>query len=129
MGGGQPFGLFVTVTKKKYVALKVGIADSLPREIPILKALNTQAEDLGVENISRLLDVFTITGPNGSHSCYTTNLAVGNLRECSFSRLFRLDVARILVYELTLAVAYVHSRGFVHGSLCNLHLHSHRRSY
>ncbi|OAR01410.1 hypothetical protein LLEC1_04069 [Akanthomyces lecanii] len=116
-GGWSTVWLVRDCHEKKYVALKVGIADSLPREIPILKALNTQAQDPGAENVPRLLDVFTIDGPNGSHPCYTTVLALGNLRECSFSRLFRLDVARILVYELTLAVAFVHSQGFVHGDI------------
>lgn len=98
----------------------MGIADSLSREVPTIRALNAHAKGPGAENISRLLDVFTINGPNGSHPCYTSVLALGNLRECCFSRLFPLDVARMSVYELTLAVAYVHSRGFVQGGLCQL---------
>ncbi|EFY89586.1 protein kinase domain protein [Metarhizium acridum CQMa 102] len=65
----------------------------------------------------RVLDEFRIEGPNGSHPCYTTAPALCSRRESSFSRFFRLDVARALAYELTLAVAYVHSVGYVHGDI------------
>ena len=119
-GGWSTVWLVYDADEKRYLALKVGIADSSSHELPTLRALNAHAKGPGAENISPLLDVFTINGPNGSHACYTSVLALGNLRECCFSRLLPLDVARILVYELTLAVAYVHSRGFVHGGLCQL---------
>lgn len=122
-GGWSTVWLVHDADEQKYLALKVGIVDSLPREIPILRALGNQAHGPGAERTPRLLDVFTISGPNGSHPCYTTTLALGDLRECSFSRLFRHDVARILAYELTLAVAYVHAQGFVHGGLRHPHLH------
>lgn len=102
--------------KERYRKLKVGIADSLPQEASVLRALHTQERRVpGSETIPRLLDTFTINGPNGSHPCYVTTLALGDLAESKFSCLFRRDVARALAYELTLAVAYVHSRGFVHG--------------
>ncbi|KAJ3485394.1 hypothetical protein NLG97_g6827 [Lecanicillium saksenae] len=42
---------------------------------------------------------------------------MSNLRKCSFSQLFHLSVARVMTYELTLAVAYIHSRGFAHGDI------------
>jgi hypothetical protein len=40
-----------------------------------------------------------------------------NLREVSFSHLFPLEVARGLSGGLAMAVAYIHSRGFVHGDI------------
>ena len=40
-----------------------------------------------------------------------------NLREVSFSHLFPLEVARALSGGLAMAVAYTHSRGFVHGDI------------
>ncbi|KID93285.1 protein kinase domain-containing protein, partial [Metarhizium majus ARSEF 297] len=114
-GGWSTVWLAHDFQKKQYVALKVGIADSLPHEVTVLHALGKQTTVPGSAAIPRVLDEFRIEGPNGSHPCYTTAPALCNLRESSFSRLFRLDVARALAYELTLAVAYVHSRGYVHG--------------
>lgn len=109
---------------KQLVAVKIGIADSLPHEIKILRKLDTRSAkhaDTPVTicplYIPRILDEFELKGPNGSHPCYTTVPALCNLRQSSFSRLFRPDVARALVYELCLAVAFVHSRGVVHGGL------------
>ncbi|KAF1732841.1 Serine/threonine-protein kinase spk-1 [Beauveria bassiana] len=116
-GGWSTVWLVHDSHMQRYLALKVGIADSLPREVPILRALSAQpkAQNLGFDSIPHLLDEFTVSGPNGSHPCYTTALALCNLRECSSSRLFYLDVARAMAYELVLAVAYVHSQNFVHG--------------
>ncbi|ODM15750.1 hypothetical protein SI65_08984 [Aspergillus cristatus] len=44
-------------------------------------------------------------------------LAWCNLREISFSRLFPLEVARALSGGLTLAIAYTHSQGYIHGDV------------
>lgn len=114
-GGWSTVWLAYDSREKRHVALKIGIADSLMREIPALRALKTANTKLGPIRVTPMLDVFTVDGPNGSHPCYTTTLALCNLRECSFSRLFRLDVARSLAYRLALAVAYIHSQGIVHG--------------
>ncbi|KAL1856546.1 hypothetical protein Plec18170_003514 [Paecilomyces lecythidis] len=40
-----------------------------------------------------------------------------NLREVSYSRLFSLEVARALSGSLALAVAHIHSQGYVHGDI------------
>lgn len=114
-GGWSTVWLAHDPLEKQYVAVKIGIADSLSHEVKTLRALATPTAGQACEPIPRVLDEFRIQGPNGSHPCYTTPVALCNLRECSFSRLFRLDVARTLAYELTLAVALVHSRGYVHG--------------
>ncbi|KAH9878067.1 hypothetical protein J1614_003284 [Plenodomus biglobosus] len=42
---------------------------------------------------------------------------VGSLAEAKFSRLFPIRVARALAAKLAIAVAFVHSRGFVHADL------------
>lgn len=69
----------------------------------------------GCDAIPIILDEFTVEGPNGVHPCYVTAPAQGNLREASFSRLFPIDVARALAAKLALAIAFVHSKGFIHG--------------
>ncbi|OAA34111.1 protein kinase domain-containing protein [Metarhizium rileyi] len=101
----------------QFVAAKVGVAGSLPNESKVLRALGSPPSDVCPDAIPQILNEFTINGPNGSHPCYITHPALCNLRQSSFSRLFRIDVARALAYELTLAVAFVHSRGFVHGDI------------
>jgi serine/threonine protein kinase len=107
---------------KRYVAVKVNIADSLPRETKVLKALSAPLPSSSPLHPGRglipvLLDEFKVQGPNGNHTCYTVTPAQCNLREVSFSRLFSLEVARALSYGLAQAVAYTHSRGYVHGGL------------
>ena len=105
---------------ERYVAVKVGIANSLPHETKVLRALSVPTSvpssvRAGLNSIPIPLDEFEVTGPNGTHPCYTTTPARCNLREVSFSRLFPLDVARALLGGLILAVAYMHSQGYVHG--------------
>ncbi|RAL12333.1 kinase domain protein [Aspergillus homomorphus CBS 101889] len=106
----------------RYVALKVGIADSISHEPHVLRALSAPAPapappHPGHKSVPQLLDEFELTGPNGTHRCYTTAPARCNLREVSFSRLFPLDVARALAGCLTIAIAYMHSRGYAHGDI------------
>lgn len=103
-----------------YVAVKVGIADSLPNEVKVLRALSTDLPSSspihrGRNLVASLLDEFKIDGPNGTHQCYTMTPARCNLSEISFSRLFPLEVARALSFGLVLAIGYTHSRGYVHG--------------
>ena len=117
-GGWSTVWLAHDCLEKQYVAVKVGIADSLPHEVNTLRALATSSAAVpGFQAIPRILDEFRVDGPNGSHPCYTTEPALCNLRESSSCCLFSLDVARALAYELTLAVSLVHSRGYVHGGM------------
>lgn len=112
---------------KRYVAIKVGISrPPLPqREPSVLRDLcnsrssshATYATIEASDAIPRIVDEFDIQGPNGVHTCYTMTPAQGNLNEASFSRLFPIQVARALAAKLVMTVAFVHSRGFVHGGL------------
>lgn len=102
----------------RYVVVKVCVPSSSPNEIKILRDLSAPTStpsSKGCDLITTLLDEFEIKGPNGMHPCYTMVPAQGNLREISFSRLFTTEVARAIAAELVLAVAFVHSRGYVHG--------------
>lgn len=110
----------------RFVALKVGISrSSLQREPDILRALHeakssSQLPGAALDQttctpLPRVFDTFEVRGPNGSHPCYTLTPAQGSLKEAKFSRLFPIGVARALAANLTTAVAFVHSRGFVHG--------------
>lgn len=114
----------------QYVAVKVGTAKSTPRETKILRDLSDSALESpskpsypatrsSLEPDCRLIpsvmDEFELSGPNGIHACYITMAAQSNLWETSYSRLFSREVARAISAALVLTVAYVHSRGYIHG--------------
>ncbi|EDN03184.1 predicted protein [Histoplasma mississippiense (nom. inval.)] len=91
-------------------------------EMKVLQALSAPrplslSAHPGRHSIPLPLDEFELQGPNGTHPCYTMTPARCNLREVSFSRLFPLEVARVLSACLTLGIAYMHSQGYVHGGL------------
>ncbi|PYI04456.1 kinase domain protein [Aspergillus sclerotiicarbonarius CBS 121057] len=112
-GGYSTVWLALDSCLHRYVAVKVGIADSLLQETNILRALANPGHD----SIPTPLDEFELHRPNGTHLCYTMIPARCNLQEASFSHLFRLEVTRVLSGSLTLAITYIHSRGYVHGDI------------
>ncbi|OAL56707.1 protein kinase [Pyrenochaeta sp. DS3sAY3a] len=125
-GGYSTIWLAQDERTKRYVAVKIGISSpSVPRrETEILQALhgastssNSGLDDNACDTLPKIHDAFDVCGPNGTHACYTMTPAQGSLKEASFSRLFPVRVARALAARLALAVAFVHSRGFVHGDL------------
>ncbi|KAF7712438.1 Protein kinase domain-containing protein [Penicillium ucsense] len=111
-----------------FVALKICVAKSSLREMEILIMLQlpgavlsqNPANTMIKAMIPTILDNFTIHGPNGSHPCYVTALAMASLsdtKEASRKRLFKPDVARSLAAQLALTLDYVHAQGVVHGDL------------
>lgn len=102
---------------KRYIAVKIKMADSPSRETKVLEALSAPPIHPGRDLVPVLLDEFEVQGPNGKHACYTVTPAQCNLREISFSRLFPIEIARALSYGLVEAVAYTRSQGFIHGGL------------
>lgn len=121
-GGYSTVWLARDTCLERYVAVKVGIANSALQETNILRALSMRSPSSmpvypGRSAIPLPLDEFELNGPNGKHTCYTVAPARCNLREVSYSRLFPLQVTRALSGGLTLAIAYMHSRGYAHGGL------------
>ncbi|KAF2872815.1 kinase-like domain-containing protein [Massariosphaeria phaeospora] len=128
-GGYSTIWLARDETAKHYVAVKIGISSpALPRREPeILRALHDSrsnpqppraAPDADAcTALPAIIDAFDVSGPNGTHACYTLTPAQGSLKEASFSRLFPIKVARALAAKLATAVAFIHSRGFVHGDI------------
>ncbi|KAF5972990.1 hypothetical protein FBULB1_8510 [Fusarium bulbicola] len=103
-----------------YVAVKVGTADADKDEVDILSRV--AMADTDETMIPRVLDCFTVKGPNGSHPCLVTTPARCSLidtKDASDSGLFQLDVARSLAVQVIKAVAHVHSRGYAHGASLN----------
>ncbi|KND93679.1 Serine/threonine-protein kinase spk-1 [Tolypocladium ophioglossoides CBS 100239] len=126
-GGYSTIWLAQDTRLKRYVAIKVGISTpSLSRREPsILRYLSgsrstSRAVPAAIDArdaIPCILDEFDIQGPNGTHECSAMAPAQGSLKEASFNRLFPIQVARALAAKLTIAVAFVHSQGFVHGDI------------
>lgn len=109
---------------QRYVAVKIAILrSSLPRREPqILEVLSGSSSSPKSPRAAKIcaalpsiLDTFDVRGPNRTHPCYTLTPAQGSLEEACFSDLFSVQVARALAAKLTIAVAFVHSQGFVHG--------------
>lgn len=104
----------------KYVAVKVGTAESNTREADVLHYLNYSSP---LEHPSRAMipsvqDRFVLHSPNGSHPCYVTAIAmcsVSGAKAASYRRIFQARTARSLIAQLVLAVEYIHSKGVVHG--------------
>lgn len=116
-GGYSTIWLARDTRMEKYVAVKIGIANVFLNETKILRALSSSSVHPGRQLIPLPLDEFEVRGPNGTHPCYTMTPAQCSLTDVSFSRLFPLEVARALAGGLTLAIAYIHSQGYVHGGL------------
>ncbi|CAG7997997.1 unnamed protein product [Penicillium salamii] len=120
-GGYSTVWLAHDTNSKHYVALKVGIADSPSEKTNHLRGIaqcpGSSNEHPGRDAIPLPLDEFEISGPNGTHHCYTMSPAQCNLREVSFSRLFPLEVTRALWFRLAQAIAYTHLQGYAHGGL------------
>ncbi|EEP78338.1 predicted protein [Uncinocarpus reesii 1704] len=129
-GGYSTTWLAWDLRLQKYAAVKVRSAGSPSNEARVLRVLSSSlgstspsssihssSEIRGLDSVPTPLDKFKLQGPNGSHPCYTMVLAQCNLKDASYSRLFPLDVARALSAGLTLAVAYVHSQGYIHGDI------------
>lgn len=97
----------------RFVAIKVGASsqECSSRESKVLRLLSGSKP----EAIPAILDEFEVDGPNGTHPCFATVPAQGSVEEAKSCRLFHIQVARALAAKLVLAVAFVHSQGFVHG--------------
>lgn len=79
-GGYSTVWLALDTHLKRYVAVKVNIADSFPRETKVLKALSapfplSSPVHPGHGLVPVFLDEFKEQGPNGEHTCYTVTPA------------------------------------------------------
>lgn len=104
----------------KYVAVKVGTAESNTQEADVLDYLNDSSppDHPGRAMIPSVQDRFVLHGPNGNHPCYVTAVAmcsVSGAKAASYRRIFQARTARSLIAQLVLAVEYIHSKGVVHG--------------
>ncbi|KAF2728293.1 hypothetical protein EJ04DRAFT_449616 [Polyplosphaeria fusca] len=96
----------------KYVKLKFSLLDpDIPSEGVIFRILRDGEGDIGKAHTD-------IRGTRNKHRCLVTTLvriSIPNAREASSSRLFWPSTARAIAAQVVQAVAFMHSRGVVHG--------------
>lgn len=105
----------------RYVALKVGTADSSSNEAESLSHISASAigkGTFGSKLLPSLLGQFNIDGPNGTHTCLVTSPARCSLADsidaADYSP-FQLSVARSLSAQLAMVLDHTHQLGYVHG--------------
>ena len=103
----------------KYVAVKVGTADSTRKEVGIMTQLANPSpgrNGKGHAFLPPVYDSFDIQGPNGTHPCLITAPARCSIADSKdLGGIFQLCAARAITAQLALAVAYMHNIGYVHG--------------
>ncbi|KAL7359747.1 protein kinase [Histoplasma ohiense] len=109
---------------EKYVAVKIAIAEADMQDSTILNNLaHVEPRDQrhpGQALISRVLDTFSLDGPNGRHRCLVTEpgmMTIAEAKDASYTRLFKLPVAKAIVAQVIQAVTFLHHQGVVHADL------------
>lgn len=118
----------------RYVAIKIKMAETdhdsnetrtwcylwAAANGPRQSALPSHTASIGIHSMPPMWDEFTVDGPNGTHRCIVTVpawMTVAEAKEASYTRLFQLKVARVIAAQLIKAVAFMHTRGYVHADL------------
>ncbi|KAH8783729.1 kinase domain-containing protein [Hyaloscypha finlandica] len=123
-GGFSTVWLARGIPENQYVALKICVASSHEEleEHQILSRIKSQSDNQPGGNLMHLpFDSFTITGPNGVHTCFASAPGRCSIAESKFYSdgvwLFPLETARAITAQLILAVSFLHSIGIAHGDL------------
>ncbi|KAK1586094.1 LOW QUALITY PROTEIN: kinase-like domain-containing protein [Colletotrichum navitas] len=105
---------------ERYVAIKVGVSSpSLSRREPrILRDLSRSTPTSYAARVA--ID---------ASDAIPSILNELDIQEASFSRLFPIEVARAPAAKLTMAVAFVHGRGFFHGAFNQLSIDQFRNEF
>ncbi|GAD91861.1 protein kinase domain protein [Paecilomyces variotii No. 5] len=95
---------------KKYVTIKIVVAESEP------------GDDVHPGNalVSRVLETFSLDGPNGRHRYLVMEpglMSLAEAKDASYTRLFQLPVAKAIAAQIIQSVAFLHHRGVVHADL------------
>ena len=104
----------------RYVSLKINTADASKDNFEWCGLNGLRHQSLvhpGFRFISIPLNKFWITGPNGNHMCLVSNVLGPTLHDVRdiYDELLPLEIARKVIVQLALALAYIHTRGIVHG--------------
>jgi serine/threonine-protein kinase SRPK3 len=94
------------------VAIKVCVSSAdLQREVDILNGLPRDEPD--ARNVVRLLDSFSLDGPNGKHAVLVFDI-LGDLKEIMWLPSL-YDQVKSMCRHFVRGVAFLHRQGIVHG--------------
>jgi serine/threonine protein kinase len=111
-GGYSVIWLARDQKEDKYVALKIYKAHGtahVRREVRALRELRDS------KTVPKILDEFSVIGINGTHACYTMEVAAGSLASARYNDVFPIKTARALSAKLALIMLSFHSKGYCHG--------------
>lgn len=120
-GGYSTIWLARDHQQHRYVSLKIKASESLSqsKENKIMRLLNDRdVKEEGRRFVPRLLDEFSIAGPNGNHSCLVgepAGLNVSVSKEISTNWKFPVESARSIAAQLAMGLLHIHSHGICHG--------------
>ncbi|KLJ09852.1 hypothetical protein EMPG_14723 [Blastomyces silverae] len=109
---------------KTYVAIKISVAerdrDAETRELQIMKQLSTLHHPC-LKYVMRMLDDFSLKGPNGSHQCHVYELLRPNISDTITAHFpsGRLPgkVAKVIAKQCLIGLDGLHQRNIGHGDL------------
>ena len=118
MGGSATVWLARDKLSHNWVAVKVMMADSTSKDLEMNQHLQRTLVLDGCTPVVRLLDSFSIDGPNGHHLCLVFAVSGPSLASIR-RRLIKIrpDITRGLALKLVKALAKIHSAGVVFGDL------------
>ena len=109
---------------RRYVKLKVMTSSTFSncKEVEHIQYLQMgdgeKSEHPGKRYISSLLDTFSFEDPSGCHRCMVTEVYGSSLdytKALASTAQFEADVARAIAARTLLGLAYIHSKGMIHG--------------
>jgi serine/threonine-protein kinase SRPK3 len=110
--------------RNSFVSLKFLCAEDSHQtsEAEILRHLGANSDHPGRQFVLTLLDQFEIQSVNGTHRCLVTEAlgpSVGRMKEVAVNYTYRLplSVSKRVATQFAKGVAYIHSRGVVHGGM------------
>jgi serine/threonine-protein kinase SRPK3 len=119
--------------RSRYVAIKVLIANASDAKYDgsIMRYLQLHKPSSASENnemtdgrafVVSLLDEFEIHGPNGLHRCIVTEVlgpSIMAVQQCMelHANTLTLEIARRVLVQCAKGMAFLHSRGVVHGGM------------
>ncbi|KAG8162661.1 hypothetical protein KVR01_007139 [Diaporthe batatas] len=133
-GGNSTIWLARDRQQNRYLSLKIKVSETLSsEEHNIMHLLRDRGyKEEGKRFIPRLLDEFSINGPNGVHSCLVgepAGLSISASKELTPDWKFPIESARSIAAQLALGLLYIHNHGICHGgsfstltNLSDLHL-------
>lgn len=120
-GGYSTIWLARDHQQHRYVSLKIKVSEALSssNENKIMRLLgHRDAKEERGRFVPKLLDEFSITSPNGNHSCLVgepAGLNVSASKEISTNWKFPVESARSIAAQLAMGLLYIHSHGICHG--------------